>query len=245
MRKFLIDNALFLCAEYHADGIRYDEVSVIDRFGCWHFCQDLTSTLASAHPAAMNLAEYWSVNPVVVEPPGTGAGFDSTLTDGLRIALRRAIREASYPGEHPVDVSGLLSSLWPQGFAHSWQSQGRESRSGLPLAFADDEREDRIAHLADPSNPHSWFARSRARVAMGITLTAPGIPMMFMGQSSSRTSNGLTTLTRNCHLLGRARSVGPGHARFRLARIGPLRRDHPGCAATAFARPAPMMPTSL
>jgi 1,4-alpha-glucan branching enzyme len=36
--------------------------------------------------------------------------------------------------------------------------------------------------LGDPGNPRSWFGRSRARVATGISLTAPGIPMLFMGQ---------------------------------------------------------------
>jgi 1,4-alpha-glucan branching enzyme len=40
----------------------------------------------------------------------------------------------------------------------------------------------RIALRADPSNPRSWYARSRARVALGVVLTAPGIPMLFMGQ---------------------------------------------------------------
>jgi 1,4-alpha-glucan branching enzyme len=44
------------------------------------------------------------------------------------------------------------------------------------------DREPRVAALADPSNPHSWYARSRARVANALLLTAPGLPMLFMGQ---------------------------------------------------------------
>ena len=36
--------------------------------------------------------------------------------------------------------------------------------------------------LADASNARSWYARSRIRVANGLLLTAPGIPMLFMGQ---------------------------------------------------------------
>ena len=39
-----------------------------------------------------------------------------------------------------------------------------------------------MARLGDPGNPRSWYGRSRARVATGISLTAPGIPMLFMGQ---------------------------------------------------------------
>ena len=44
------------------------------------------------------------------------------------------------------------------------------------------DRQPRIAALGDASNSRSWYARSRARFAMGVLLTAPGIPMLFMGQ---------------------------------------------------------------
>ena len=43
-------------------------------------------------------------------------------------------------------------------------------------------RDPRIAPLADGSDPRSWFARSRSCVAMGLLMTSPGIPMLFMGQ---------------------------------------------------------------
>nr|BFE71145.1 hypothetical protein GCM10020092_044460 [Actinoplanes digitatis] len=46
----------------------------------------------------------------------------------------------------------------------------------------DDHRAPRIARLADPDNPRSWYARSRARAATGVLLTAPGVPMLFMGE---------------------------------------------------------------
>lgn len=44
------------------------------------------------------------------------------------------------------------------------------------------DRQPRVAALADPTNTRSWYARSRAKVATGIVLTAPGVPMIFMGQ---------------------------------------------------------------
>ena len=40
----------------------------------------------------------------------------------------------------------------------------------------------RIARLADGSNSRSWYARSRSRVATGLLMTSPGIPMLFMGE---------------------------------------------------------------
>ena len=32
------------------------------------------------------------------------------------------------------------------------------------------------------AQPSSWYARSRSRVATGLLLMAPGIPLLFMGQ---------------------------------------------------------------
>jgi 1,4-alpha-glucan branching enzyme len=181
VRDFLIQNAKFFLDEYRVDGFRYDQVSVIDHDGAphgWRFCQDLTSTLRHHRPSLLDKAEYWNVNPYVVKLPPEGAGFDTSLTDGLRLAVRTVIGNASAPDERPLDMIGLARSLWPEGFYEHWQFvQGPENHDVVYNG-----REQRIARLGDPSNPRSWFGRSRARVGTGICLTAPGIPMLFMGQ---------------------------------------------------------------
>lgn len=181
VRDFLIQNAKYFIDEYRVDGFRYDQVSVIDHDGApygWSFCQDLTSTLRFYIPSALNKAEYWNVNPFIVMDPPQGAGFDTTLTDGLRIAIRDVIGNASQPDQRALAMRGLAMSLWPPGFKDQWRFvQGPENHDIVYL-----NREQRIARLSDPSNPRSWFGRSRSRVAMGISLTAPGIPMLFMGQ---------------------------------------------------------------
>jgi 1,4-alpha-glucan branching enzyme len=181
VRDFLIQNAKFFLDEYRVDGFRHDQVSVIDHDGAphgWRFCQDLTSTLRTHRPGSFDNAEYWNVNPYIVKSLPDGAGFDTSLTDGLRIAIRRVIGEASAPDERPLDMTGLARSLWPDGFDQQWQFvQGPENHD---IVYRD--REQRVARLGDPGNPRSWYGRSRARVATGISLTAPGIPMLFMGQ---------------------------------------------------------------
>ncbi|CAI4033109.1 1,4-alpha-glucan branching enzyme [Nitrospira tepida] len=181
VRDFLIQNAKFFLDEYRMDGFRYDQVSVIDHDGAphgWRFCQDLTSTLHTHRPSALNKAEYWNVNPYVVKSPPEGAGFDTSLTDGSRIAIRDVIGNASAPDERPLNMTGLANSLWPDGFYEAWRFvQGPENHDIVLKG-----REQRIARLGDPGNPRSWYARSRARVATGLSLTAPGIPMLFMGQ---------------------------------------------------------------
>ena len=40
----------------------------------------------------------------------------------------------------------------------------------------------RLPALADRGDPRSWYARKRAVLGAALTLTAPGIPMLFQGQ---------------------------------------------------------------
>jgi len=190
VRQFLIDNARYFLDEYRVDGFRYDEVSVIDRNGYgrgWDFCQALTSTLRTHRPSAIQHAEYWPLNSWVVKQPlDGGAGFDTTLTDGLRIAARHVLEAAAMPYDGPVPMTELAEGLAPVYLHDLWRGvQGIENHDlVLKPKEADDSsyRMQRIPRAADPANPRSWWARSRSRVALGLVLTAPGIPMLFMGQ---------------------------------------------------------------
>src|SRR5262249_3642783 len=59
VQEFLAGNAKMFLQEYHADGIRYDEVTAIDQNGGWFFCQKLTDAIRKAKPEAIQIAEYW------------------------------------------------------------------------------------------------------------------------------------------------------------------------------------------
>jgi 1,4-alpha-glucan branching enzyme len=189
VRQFLINNANFFLEEYRVDGFRYDEVSVIDSNGYgrgWDFCQALTGTLRTTRPGAIQHAEYWPVNPwVVKETSDGGAGFHTTMTDGLRIALRNVLQSAANVNDDALPITALGQQLAPTYFQNLWRGvQGIENHDLVmrPKSPDDHGRMDRIARVADPSNARSWWARSRSRVATGLVLTAPGIPMLFMGQ---------------------------------------------------------------
>jgi 1,4-alpha-glucan branching enzyme len=189
VRSFLIDNVGFLVNEYHVNGFRFDEVSVIDRHGYghgWGFCQDLTATVRHQHPSALLHAEYWNVNPwVVTDRVEGGAGFDSTMTDGPRIAIRALLEAASVPGSGGLPVGAVAGTLGIDYLRDRWRGVNSLENHDLvmqPKDAGDNNRMDRIARVADRSNSRSWFARSRARAVTGLLLTMPGIPMLFMGQ---------------------------------------------------------------
>ena len=189
VRQFLIDNARFFIDEYRVDGFRYDEVSVIDNNGYgqgWNFCAALTRTLRAARPGAIQHAEYWPVNPwVVKETEDGGAGFHTTMTDELRVAVRSALQLAASLNDGALPMTALGNQLAPTYFQNLWRGvQSLENHDLVmqPKDLNDHGRMDRIGRAADPSNARSWWARSRSRVATGLVLTAPGIPMLFMGE---------------------------------------------------------------
>jgi 1,4-alpha-glucan branching enzyme len=179
VRQFLIDNTSFFYQEYRIDGFRFDEVSVADAHGGWQMLQDCTGTARYQQPAGILIAEYWPVNSAVVSPVGNGgAGFDATWNDKLRDSMRAAIGQASAGAGANVDLDSLAGAIQSFALPAQWRAVNCVENHDIVIAGSGY----RIPHLADQSNARSWYARSRSRVATGVLLTAPGIPMLFFGQ---------------------------------------------------------------
>jgi 1,4-alpha-glucan branching enzyme len=103
----------------------------------------------------------------------------------------------------------------------------------------DHGREERIARLADPGNPRSWFGKSRSRVATGLSLTAPGIPMLFMGQEFLEDKQWTDDLDNHSELLLHWKGIDArdkamlDHMRF-IRELIRLRFDLPGLRGEGF-----------
>jgi 1,4-alpha-glucan branching enzyme len=172
------------------DGFRYDEISDLISMNCdWGslFCKDLTGTLRFLKPGLLQNAEFWpgevgnyptTTESIVTSTANGGAGFDVVQHDGLRIAVRNAIASAAGGQQATVTMSAIAATLYPQGFMHGWQTVTCVENHDIVKVGTDQ----RIPFLADSTDRRSWYARSRSRVAMGLLLTAPGIPQLFMGQ---------------------------------------------------------------
>ncbi len=190
VKQFLIDNASFFLNEFHIDGFRYDEVSKLladtynDSSG-WDFCRALTGTVRYIRPGALQNAEFWPSEydkgsdwSMVQAAPDGGAGFDTVQHDGLRYAIRRAIEGASYGASSALNMDAIRDNLYPAGLPNAWNAvPSVENHDTVYVG-----RESRIARLADGSDSRSFYAASRAKVATGLLLAAPGIPQLFMGQ---------------------------------------------------------------
>ncbi len=198
--QFLIDNACFFLTEFRIDGIRYDEVRVIENNGGRPFCQRLTNAVRATNPAAIQIAEYWNEDRAsALRPPPRGLGFDAELGDSLRDALRDLLRQASAGASATLDLSEVANALVvPAAIPEAWRLV--QCLENQDLTFASHSDAARVAMLADSLDRTSWYARSRSRTVTGLLLAAPGIPALFMGQelledknwSDNRQTDGLT-----------------------------------------------------
>ena len=190
VRQFILNNAKYYINEFHADGFRYDEISDLLSMNCdsgWSFCCDLTSTVRFIKPRLLQNAEFWpgevanypkSTTSIVTAVSAGGAGFDAVQHDGLRGALRGAISSAAAGQQATVDFGSIAATLYPAGFRHAWQTiTCVENHDSVKVGT-----DQRIPALADSIDARSWYARSRSRFAMGVLLTSPGMPQLFMGQ---------------------------------------------------------------
>ncbi len=182
VKQFLINNAQFYLTKYHCDGFRYDEVSVIKNEGGehgWLFCKDVTDTCHYIKPQAIHIAECWPVEDAIVRPTSqNGAGFDATQNDGLRDAVRSAVGQAAQGANAFVDMARIAREIASPVLTDKWRAVQCSENHDIVRK----DRGWRIPKIADSSDSHSWYARSRSRVALGLTLTAVGIPHLFMGQ---------------------------------------------------------------
>jgi 1,4-alpha-glucan branching enzyme len=185
VRQYLIDVCRTFLLEYRMDGLRHDEVRVIDWNGGFRFLQDLTATLRFAKPSAVQIAEYWGdVRELGVLPPPRGLGFDLGYDDRLRDAVRETLAEATEGEGGRVRVSRIANALFPRReFDGAFRQYVCLENHDLEDAnHSESDRKPRIARLAGGNDSRSWFATSRSRVANALLLTAPGTPMLFMGQ---------------------------------------------------------------
>ena len=184
---FLIDDAKFFLAEYHADGLRHDEVRAAIENGGGDFCKDLTLTEHFVKNNAIEIAEYWRDNPIYAVKPADqgGFGFDAFWSDGLRKSIREVISSAAGGRSASVNMDAIVGALSRTDIPEAWRRIECVENHDTAYQGHKEYAPWRVASMAvggDRKDSRSWYGRSRSRVATGLLLTGTGVPMLFMGQ---------------------------------------------------------------
>jgi 1,4-alpha-glucan branching enzyme len=187
VRQYLRDNAMRWLHQRFADGLRWDSVgslrNVKDRNNDpaddipdgWSLCQRINSEIQTSQPWKVSIAEDMKDNEWITKPQGAGgAGFSSQWGAGFVGTLRNSL---IVPDDAARDMNTVAAMLSQRFNADAFQRViFTESHD------ADSNGAQRLPEMISPGNAWSWWAKKRSTLGAAALLTAPGIPMLFMGQ---------------------------------------------------------------
>jgi maltooligosyltrehalose trehalohydrolase len=193
VRELLIENALHWVNEYHLDGLRLDATHALRDDGTRHLLAEMAARLRASTPRRLVLiAEDGRNLRRLVQPEGEGGyGLDAQWADDFHHQLRRIL--AGDSEGYYQDYEGSLQDL-ARTVREGWLYQGEhsvhhgrpwgEAPSGLPprrfVFYA--QNHDQVGNRAHGERLHHQVEPAVWRAASVLLLTAPEVPLLFMGQ---------------------------------------------------------------
>jgi 1,4-alpha-glucan branching enzyme len=136
----------------------------------WALMRDINTTIRRELPSKILIAEDLQNDPSLTSLDG--AAFNAQWDASYVHAVRALV---TTPDDGARSMESLASELTAQGgpWTRVVYTESHDEVANGKL---------RVAHEIDASNPSGWPAQKRATLATAITLTSPGIPMLFQGQ---------------------------------------------------------------
>lgn len=187
VRQYILDNVTMWMHDCRVDGLRVDSTIFIrnvkgsnndpanDLPEGWHLLQQINNITQKINPGAITIAEDVADNDYIVKPLREGgAGFSTQWELGFPTALREALF-SNDPSK--ISLARVCSELCRRFNDDALQR----------VIFADSHDSAangscRLNEAIAPGKADGLFARQQSLIAAAILLSAPGIPMIFMGQ---------------------------------------------------------------
>jgi 1,4-alpha-glucan branching enzyme len=185
VRLYIRDHAMTCLDELRADGLRLDSTisirRVVRRFDDmgpnpegFTLLRYLGEEKRKSSPWKILVAEDLQNDDVVTRDALSGGiGLDAQWDSGFSGRIRNAMFASDDSQRNPQQVA--------EAIAKSYNSSGPFQRVHY-MGSHDDDRTARIPALIDRNQPESVFALRRTALGAALMFTAPGIPMLFMGQ---------------------------------------------------------------
>ena len=197
VRRFFLDNALMWLADYHMDGLRLDAIhEIVDRSAV-HFLEQLSAEIANISARfgrrVFLIAESDLNDPKIVRSiEANGYGMDAQWSDDFHHSLATILfTDPGHKGYY--DDFGAMESLVKaieRVFVFDGQySKFRNRSHGRPVENLSShhfinflQNHDQIGNRAFGDRIHETIGLPRTKAALGLILTAPFVPMLFMGE---------------------------------------------------------------
>ena len=195
VRRFFCDNALMWMRDFHIDGLRLDAVhEIVDRSAI-HFLEQLAAEVevlgVTLGGQRVLIAESDLNDPRVVRPREAGGyGIDAQWSDDFHHALFTLLHneEIGYYSDFG-SFAKLVKSLTHVFVYDGAYSAYRRRHHGRPveglsahhfLGFI--ENHDQVGNRATGDRLEQMVGMECAKVAAGILMTAPFVPLIFQGE---------------------------------------------------------------
>ncbi len=198
VRRFFVDNALMWLRDYHCDGLRFDAVHAFIDLSAVHFMEQISTEVerlsATLAKEFYLIAESDLNDPRIVRSrEAHGYGMDSQWSDDFHHALFTVLYtpkegETGYYADFGTlqDLQKSLKNAYVYDGQYSGYRKRRHGRSidGLTahhfVHF--DQNHDQVGNRGWGERFEHLAGLHAAKVSLGLLLTAPFIPMLFMGE---------------------------------------------------------------
>ncbi len=197
VRRFFVDNALMWLRDFHCDGLRLDATHEYMDRSAIHFMEQLSAEVevmsAVVGRRLVLIAESDLNDPDVVRPREAGGyGMDAQWSDDFHHAFFTVLHDVE-AGKGYYDDFGsfdLLAKSLTDVFVYDGQySRYRHRSHGRPVSSLSAhhfigfiQNHDQIGNRAVGDRIEHITGMERAKVAAGLVLTAPCLPMLFQGE---------------------------------------------------------------
>lgn len=197
VRRFFCDNAIMWLKDYHCDGLRFDAVHEYMDRSAVNFMEQLSteverlsSTLGREY---FLIAESDLNDPRVIRPrEANGYGMDAQWSDDFHHALISVLytkeRDRGYYKDFGTmgDLHKALKHAYVYDGQYSTYRKRRHGRLAEGLSAHHfvhfDQNHDQVGNRALGERLEQLCGMDAAKVAIGLVLTAPYVPMLFMGE---------------------------------------------------------------
>jgi maltooligosyltrehalose trehalohydrolase len=195
VRRFIIDNAVMWLRDYHGDGLRLDAVHAIVDTSAIPLLEQLAVEIdalaALVRKPLFVIAESDRNDPAIVRPRGVGGcGLDAAWADEWHHALHAVLTGETNGyyadfGSMPALAKALQQAWVHDGTRSTYRDRvyGRSPAGlgGHQFVIAT-QTHDQVGNRAAGERLAALTTEGRLKVAAALLLTAPFVPMLFMGE---------------------------------------------------------------
>jgi maltooligosyltrehalose trehalohydrolase len=201
VRRFFIENALYWLEDYHLDALRLDAVHGIFDFSARHFLAELKSSVAQLSTRLrrpLNVIAESDMNDsrLLHDPEHAGHNLDGQWSDDFHHSVHALLTKedrgyySDFGGITPLAVT--LNEGWyysGQYSPHRKRSHGNSPR-GLPSSkfVVCTQNHDQVGNRACGERLTALVDFESLKLAAGINLLSPFVPLLFMGEEYAETA---------------------------------------------------------